>query len=361
MNDSTSEPTSHRPRKRRHSLADAWLRSVVERRWWATTFTRQGMMDALRNLAWVGPLTVLIWVYAEREQVDTQQYPDVPVQIVGNNLAITPDYATISIKLKGPQDGRERVEAALGKPGLKIDIGSTTARGNQSINVMDHIQNLPLFSANGVSVTEVTPAEIETRVDDIIDQSIPVQSPPSVTNLENTTHYEPSVVKAHGPKSEINSHLKQGDLIAYADLQSVETLTPGHHEQTVDVYIASKDTSITLDPPTVKAFLDVRSKDVTKVIPSMVIWITAPENVFNDYDISEVPVTVPNTTVTGPPDEVESLDKTPPTAVLRITSDDYEHEQPKQLSYDLPPGVTVSKADQARTFPFKLTKRQKTD
>jgi hypothetical protein len=358
MFESTTEESSRRPRKRRRFLANSLLRSLVESRWWETTFTRQGIMDAIRNLAWVAPLTILIWVYAEREQIGTPTYNDVPVNIVGSNLSITPDQSRISLELKGPQNGLERVQLAIGKaPGLEIDISNTAARGRQNINVIDHIQNQPLFRDTGVSVTKADPAEIQVNVDDLISYPIPVQSPPNVPNLEATSHYEPRMVKAHGPKLMIDSLLKQGGLTAYANLDSVGALTPGHHERIVDVSLSGKDTSITLDPTSVNASLDVRPSDETKIIPAMAIWIKAPQSVLDQYEIHNVPATVTNTTVTGPPDKLALLEKTLPTAVLTITGDDINTEQPKQLDYQLPPGVTVNHNDQARTFEFKLEKR----
>jgi hypothetical protein len=358
-----SEESSHHPGKRRRSLADIWLRSVVERRWWATTFTRQGMLDALRNFAWVAPLTILIWVYAEREQIFTPTRPDVPIHVVGSNLFITPDQSLVSLELKGPQNGLDTVLLALGKaPGLQIDISNTPARGRQHINVMDHIQNLPLFRDTGVSVTKVEPFEIDVDVDDFVDQPIPVLSPPNFPNLESTTHYEPDTVKAHGPKSVINGLMKQGTLTAAADLDSVGTLTPGHHERIVDVSLAGKDSSITLNPPSVKAFLDVGAIDVTMKVPAMPILIKAPPDLVNDYEIKLASPSVTDTTVSGPPKQLALLDTTVvPTAVLTITADDIDHPQPKQLDYQLPAQVTVSPPDQARTFEFTLTKRIKAD
>jgi hypothetical protein len=363
MLEPTTEESSRRPGKYRRSLADIWLRSVVERRWWATTFTRQGFMDALRNLAWVAPLTILIWIYAEREQIGTPTLPDVTIQIVGSNLFVTPDQSHVSLALKGPQNGLETVQLALGKlPGLQIDISNIPGRGHQHINVMDHIQNLSLFRDTGVSVTKVEPGDIDVDVDDFVYQPIPVQNPPNATNLESTTHYEPSTVKAHGPKSVINGLMKQGTLAAYADLESVGTLTPGQHDQIVGVSLAAKDTSITLEPSSVKAFLDVGAQDETMKVPSMPILVKAPPDLVNAYEVKLAVPSATDITVIGPPKQLALIGTTiVPTAVLTITTDDIDNPQPKQLDYQLPAQVKVSDNDKVRTFEFTLVKRLKND
>src|SRR5688500_925653 len=42
--------------------------SALVRRWARDTFNREQLLSSLRALAWVAPLTLLIWIYAEREQ-----------------------------------------------------------------------------------------------------------------------------------------------------------------------------------------------------------------------------------------------------------------------------------------------------
>ena len=42
----------------------------VGRRWARDTFSREQLVSNLKSIAWVIPLTILIWVYAERAQQD---------------------------------------------------------------------------------------------------------------------------------------------------------------------------------------------------------------------------------------------------------------------------------------------------
>src|SRR6185503_12478433 len=77
----------------------AWSRSVsLMRRRARHLFTRQQFAASLRSLAWVAPLTVLIWIYAEREQVAEYKGHTFPVEVK------TSDTRSI-VTLLSPSDG----------------------------------------------------------------------------------------------------------------------------------------------------------------------------------------------------------------------------------------------------------------
>src|SRR5687767_8010187 len=60
-----------RPASERRSLARRSVGAV--RRWARDTFSREQLLASMKALAWVAPLALLIWIYAEREQQDKQQ------------------------------------------------------------------------------------------------------------------------------------------------------------------------------------------------------------------------------------------------------------------------------------------------
>src|SRR5262249_40168890 len=47
--------------------------------------SRENVGNFFKTLAWVAPLTILIWVYAEREQVTTDQPVTIPVAMKDAN------------------------------------------------------------------------------------------------------------------------------------------------------------------------------------------------------------------------------------------------------------------------------------
>src|SRR3954469_15068187 len=46
--------------------------AALLRRWFRETFNREQLVSSLKSLLWVAPLTLLIWIYAEREQQKDQ-------------------------------------------------------------------------------------------------------------------------------------------------------------------------------------------------------------------------------------------------------------------------------------------------
>src|SRR5688500_453310 len=68
------------------------------RRWARDTFSREQLVAALKQLAWVAPLTVLIWVYAEREQRTTDADVRFGLEVHTNN-------PKVFVRLLEPSDG----------------------------------------------------------------------------------------------------------------------------------------------------------------------------------------------------------------------------------------------------------------
>src|SRR5438094_8803624 len=75
---------------------------------------RQRAIRKLRTFLWVAPLTVLIWVYAEREQVTELNDVRVPIEVRSDNpseriAAIVGDERTVAVDLSGPRANLDAV------------------------------------------------------------------------------------------------------------------------------------------------------------------------------------------------------------------------------------------------------------
>src|SRR5256885_10954011 len=93
--------------------------------------TREQLVSNLKTLAWVVPLTLLIWIYAEREQVATTKDVAIPFDLVSvdPNGSVGLNRAqdkNLVLELQGPQ---ARLQAVLAKlrggllpQGLKIEV-----------------------------------------------------------------------------------------------------------------------------------------------------------------------------------------------------------------------------------------------
>jgi len=356
---------------RRQSVVQSWRSAFTEHRWLRNTFTRANIVEALKNLAWVGPLTILIWVWAEREQTQDITLNDVPIQVMSSDPArFVKGDARVSLKLKGPQAALDRVRERLmaGIPrGLEIDVSNSLGRGTgQPVNVVDRIQNQTLFRDTGVSVTESQPAVIPVDVDDMGKRELEVLHPIGVTNLTPATTFDPPKVTVAGPASLLKRMEDQGDLKVYADISpNAEALrTPGKHDLPgVMLRIGAggpRDERLTITPSTVHAMLDVRPADVDYTIPALPITLQAPASFWHSYDVVlTAGESVANITVSGPQAQIERLSNHtyPAKAILDVSRDDYGHEQPKPLKYDLGEGVHVKSDDANRTIEYKIVKR----
>src|SRR5688500_9862212 len=97
----------------RPQLVDYGRDGGAVRRWARGTFTRENLVSGAKTLAWVVPLTVLIWVYAEREQLIPEQSVPIPINVTSGDPSrvvtlLHPPDKMILADLEGP---RSRIDA----------------------------------------------------------------------------------------------------------------------------------------------------------------------------------------------------------------------------------------------------------
>jgi hypothetical protein len=331
--------------------------------------SREKMVEAAKTLGWVIPLTLLIWIYAEREQVVQPNSPN--VQNVMITLKSSPDLyvefadrspQTVNLQLTGPQQAFEKVKEQLTMHiplGITVDVGSSLNPGkNQAVNVVSLLQNQDLFKNNGVTVQESQPPDIRVDVDRKIHRQVPVQIPASVNNLSADTHFEPAHVEVSGPKTLVD----QVDLV-YAKLEGNPLLNqPGNHIiASVPLESALK---VDISPAQVTADIAVHASDVSYTItdPPVPIAVTQLVPTLTNYDFSltDGDGTLAGVTVTGPQQQIDKIKsgKFQVVADLEVDPSDAGNSAvTKTLQYVLPPGVKVSDEDAHRTVKFKLSRK----
>ena len=76
-------------------------------------FTRDNVIGHMKTLAWVIPLTLLIWIWAEREQVQPAKDVSVPFELVSpdaNRVVNNADTTLFSKDSPAPQDLRDTLQ-----------------------------------------------------------------------------------------------------------------------------------------------------------------------------------------------------------------------------------------------------------
>lgn len=353
---------------------------IFDRRWVAEAFSRESIIDSLKTLIWVVPLTLLIWVYAEREQVYRVRGASIPFNLIsqqpGKLVRVKPPQdSNVLIDCEGP---RARVDEALRQiragqsqtPGLNLYVDTRNADPERDFQIplAQLIANHPIFMQYGITVTRCQPEKAFIIVDPIIERTATVAIPPSIDVLEPQTTFDPPFIKVTGPQSAIAAAERQGKngaLVVYAHVQDrPELKTPGEHAVTgipLDLPDSLRDgQQVKLSARAVNATLSVRSPETEKTLPSIAVLSTVPVGFGQDYKLT-FNSSLTNVTLIGSADALATLelpDAKQPYATFTVFSADVADPKPKPLIFlNLPDGVRVSDKDKNRTISVEVTQK----
>lgn len=381
----TSPPKAsapHRPPRPMRVRRSFLLRlGQAARAWAANTFSRDQLIAGLKSMPWVIPMTVLIWVYAEREEVVPES---VTFYVQPRNadssrlveLGTTPQNATplgpveVHAEISGPKEKVDQVVERLTSVSGAIarEIGGNLAPGAHVIPLAN-LNDDPYFVKNGVSLSKLQPSEFSVYVDPIIQVDAEVKADPKVTNLEGPVIFDPPTVRVSGPESILAS--RQGKLIAYAELGQLNE--PGAKNiANVPVTLSITGRDISISPTTVSAKFSVKKSDVEDVIPSIPVWVEYPPGQFwdkyravYDHDISDVKVTGPADVIRDlknpaheprPKAIFDPMTAIPPINTANPTGVDYFAQK---VSFDFgDTAVKISPDDTHKTIKFNIVERK---
>src|SRR5438105_4666740 len=117
-----------------NDLVENWRKFFAnEWRYFTAGFSREKTISSLKTLAWVVPITLFIWIYAEREQVARTENPvSVPFDLVSDSsriVTLVRQDKNVMLKLEGPQARLQHVldtlQAGTNPRGLELQIPLT--------------------------------------------------------------------------------------------------------------------------------------------------------------------------------------------------------------------------------------------
>src|SRR5258706_7598689 len=311
-------------------------------------------VNFLQNLIWVVPLTLLIWVYAEREQTVTLSTEPVSIDVRTNdhNRIVNlrqPRDKNIIVELSGPRMQIDRVRELLrpkpdGEAAVQIYVDPQIEPGVQQLLTINQINNLPVFKNNGITVKSAQPPYLSVEIDSYERRNVPVKAPPEIAGmLSDQTRYVPDMVEIRAPKLELEKAEAEGALFVYANLpkrDELKTRTGFYPVENVPVYWPKQRENVSLMPLTVSAKLDIKQRDAEYTIPSVPIVKQSTADFDKNY-VLDYPGTIPNVGVTGPMEQIELIRKGELKVKARLDiSDllDYKGTQDRRpLQWDLPP------------------------
>jgi hypothetical protein len=342
---------------------------------WATdTFSRESIVSSLKSLLWVAPLTILIWIYAEREE--DVPLTDVPVTLDVRSsdpnkvVRLAPGTSqTIHIDLKGRQVDVEQVKDWLQSNAVAIDVSRNLTPGEHQIYLPSELDRQPRIQNKGITISKCIPAEVTVNVDEIHEYQIEVKARPEDTKtLGSPAIFNPPKVRITGPRSVLDA-AGGANIVAYANFEPFkQQLTePGKHPlSAVALSVPINDPHVRLTPPAVSADIDVTDKaERTITLPYLRVlaaYRQDPGPRADQYKPDYEP-TLTNVTVTGPEQQIALLQDpnyTPaaaPAAIFEVNYSDIEHPAPAPLIFHLPPGVHVSEQDAQRKISYTFKPR----
>lgn len=343
------------------------------RAWARVTFSRESFVSSFKSLLWVVPLTVLIWMYAENESINSMNNVTVTLEVPSGSPEQIVRFAadgphTASIEMQGPQGVLDSVRESLERNAVTLDVDRNLAPGEHQIEVAEILNRLSRLRSAGVTVTSCVPPTVTLLVDPIVDVEVEVRAPAQdTTGLSGPPVFTPSRVKMSIPRSALERADRQGRKIgAVANLRSFAMLSePGKHDLQAVPLTPSIDlggTPVVFSPPTVAAHVEVPNGQIKAVLNNVIVWAAYPESrqadqykATYDYELH------PGVTVTGPADKVNPLEdgSVVPIAIFRVDLSAANSGSPTTapLLFDLPPGVHLSDEDAHRTITYTLTRR----
>ncbi len=136
----------------------------------APRFSRQWWMGGLRTLFWVVIVTALIWVYADLEKTEEEDFRATVRLTTGNSetlLLMSPVDMEINFTLRGSRGSLERLRKELNNRGLVIehDISGSHTPQDKVVDVETMLQKTLALSESGLSFKSASRKDIPMDLD----------------------------------------------------------------------------------------------------------------------------------------------------------------------------------------------------
>jgi len=342
------------------------------RSWARRNFSRKQLLTSLKTMLWVAPLTILIWIYAEREQQFTPPPVIIPIELTTNdpNRLVTlrkPEEPLVMAKITGPRSGVEAVmhswDPTYGGGPVQIPIDRNLGTGDRRIDA-SLIGNDPRFAAHGVSVSSCQPAWLDIVIDPIVERQVEVKAANLPSNVGSVT-FLPPTVKVRGPQRVLEDAAAAGNLHADATLDqaAVANGSAGDHTVTlpaVPLMLPIKGRDVTIvGPLVVQAQVNLKpDKDIT--LGAVPVEVTMTGELMKKYQIDYDP-TLRDVTVSGPEEKIEMLTPSNPDsakqkgATFEVSKDDIDSLQATgsktvPVEFKFPPGVRYKSGPSTITY-----------
>jgi hypothetical protein len=328
------------------------------------------MLKAVRTFAVVTIITLMIWVYAEGENVklytldvDIEFTPARDVSLIIKPAQVSRARLTVrcSAEKFAQLEGRTRNDA------IPLTVKGWRAEPDQTIVLKDAMERRSLVSDLGINIVDVQPSTVQIHIEQSQELSLPVQVVADGVELADTPSVDKAVVTVNVPAS-LASALEGRKFEARLDPARLASLQVGvPHTLTVGLTPPEPLLPVldTLALPEVRVTLTIRSQSDSVRLASVPVWQASPPAAMARFNIvldneNEFRRDI---TLTGPADAIGLIRRgeTKVVAELRLTGEDLERLAGKEAAtanvvLTLPPGVVASPTPTPVTF--KVTRKE---
>ncbi|MGE5611368.1 MAG: hypothetical protein ACM359_19115 [Bacillota bacterium] len=278
------------------------------------------VIEVVKTLLWVVPLTILIWVYAEREQLQKdQEIAKVPIKLKSTAsdrmVMLNNPQETVTLVLNGPQAGINKVRDALtteSGSALQVEISDDLRLPfDGEILLAERLARNSLFTNEAVTVVQTKPAAVKIKAERKVTIPAKVQIRPDDRVGITDVKFTPEEISLDVPESLVVGPTTRPDVLpVYADLKSLIDKGQGTHSGKVPVVFAPEQSTWTIPPQTVTATVTIKASKSLK-LPSIPIWARLQTHVLENPELhfSFDPLVARDVEVTGPAKAIDELDK----------------------------------------------------
>jgi len=270
------------------------------------------MLERLRTILVVTLVTLLIWLYAESQNLDVLRKSGIEVQIIPpatSNLVIrraSPDQ-TFRLELEGSTGAIAEVTSELSRP-LRLPLGTDVMPdrpGKHNVAMTDVLRAIPSIGGLGLTIRGVDPPTLEYTVDRFQDVLLDVRVAelPGV-QIEGAIAVNPARVRVRIPMTALGERDPQSlRLVATPDaaaLAAVSEGTPANVPALLSLPELPDSSGVAFDVSTVRLAFTLKSQRAALTLPAVPIHLVLPEVDQARYDISLASPFIAGVRINGP-------------------------------------------------------------
>jgi len=336
-------------------------------------YSREWWTQVLRNVFWVGVVTLMIWVYADLEISEPREFTvtlKLTRKVDGETTLVGQREWSTTFSAKGSRRDLTRFERWLvdNEDTIEVDVTDyPVAEHDEPVSQL--LARSPAVLRHNVEVQAITPKQLPFRVEALESRSVPVQFDYINATIQNI-EVEPGEVTAVASTSAWVRIDEATDAPVIRTRQEDLTLVDpdDNRSRTIPLIPIIEEVPVMLDRGVVSVSFEVKNQPETKTFE-----VTVTRNEPPNWDAEGVwstlklvrreadPTWTYTITVAGTNRDLQRLQPEDIRAFITLTDADRTNTEQwikRDVMVYFPPDSKVRLADRAPSIEFKLTPRQ---